>query len=221
MSAKGRDEQVRVIGLGRFGGSVAQTLMELGRQVLAIDADPATVQGYADTFTHVVEADSTDVRALKQLGVAEFKRAVVGIGTDVEASILTTSALVDLGVEEIWAKAVTEAHGKILERVGAHHIVYPEKDSGERIGHRVTGRVMDYIELDENFALVETRAPSDLVGKSLKESEVRRRFGITVVCIKSIGEPFTYATQESIVMDGDVLVVAGERRYVESFAERD
>ena len=189
--------------------------------MLAIDADPATVQGYADTFTHVVEADSTDVRALKQLGVAEFKRAVVGIGTDVEASILTTSALVDLGVEEIWAKAVTEAHGKILERVGAHHIVYPEKDSGERIGHRVTGRVMDYIELDENFALVETRAPADLVGKSLKESEVRRRFGITVVCIKSIGEPFTYATQESIVMDGDVLVVAGERRYVESFAERD
>ena len=221
MSAKRRDEQVLVIGLGRFGGSVAQTLMELGRQVLAIDADPATVQGYVDTFTHVVEADSTDVRALKQLGVAEFKRAVVGIGTDVEASILTTSALVDLGVEEIWAKAVSEAHGKILERVGAHHIVYPEKDSGERIGHRVTGRVMDYIELDENFALVETRAPADLVGKSLKESEVRRRFGITVVCIKSIGEPFTYATQESIIMDGDVLVVAGERRYVESFAERD
>ena len=221
MSADKRDAQVLVIGLGRFGSSVARTLIELGREVLAVDADATTVQRFSDELTHVVEADSTDVRALKQLGAGEFKRAVVGIGTDVEASILTTSALVDLGVEEIWAKAVTKAHGRILERVGANHVVYPETESGERIGHRVTGRVMDYIELDENFALVETRAPAELVGKSLRESEVRRRFGITVVCIKSIGEPFTYATQESIVMEGDILVVAGQRQYVESFAERD
>lgn len=210
-----------MIGLGRFGSSVAETLIDLGREVLAVDADAATVQRYAERLTHVVEADSTDVRALKQLGAGEFKRAVVGIGNDMEASILTTSALVDLGVEEIWAKAVTGAHGTILGRVGAHHVVYPEHESGERIGHRVTGRMMDYIELDENFALVETRAPAELIGKTLRESEVRRRFGITVVCIKSIGEPFTYATQDSVVMDGDILVVAGQRQYVESFAERD
>lgn len=219
--AKRRDQDFLVAGLGRFGTSVADTLVLLGRDVLAVDADAEVVQRYSGRFAHVVQADTTDAEALKQLGAAEFRRAVVGIGTDIEASILTTSALVDLGVEEVWAKAVSEAHGRILERVGAHCVVYPERESGERIAHRVTGRMIDYIGLDENFALVETRAPKGLIGKSLGESEVRRRFGITVVCIKSEGEAFTYATADTLVRPGDILVVAGERRKAEAFAERE
>jgi trk system potassium uptake protein TrkA len=218
--ARRRDQDVLVAGLGRFGSSVADTLVSLGRDVLAVDADPEVVQRYSGRFAHVVEADTTDAEALDQLGAGEFARAVVAIGTDIEASILTTSALVDLGVDEVWAKAMTAAHGRILERVGATCVVYPERESGERIAHRVTGRMIDYIGLDENFALVETRAPEDLVGRSLGESEVRRRFGITVVCIKSEGEPFTYATAETEVRTGDILVIAGERRKVEAFADR-
>ncbi|HYP22856.1 MAG TPA: TrkA family potassium uptake protein [Actinomycetota bacterium] len=219
--AKRRDQDVLVAGLGRFGTSVAETLLSLGRDVLGVDADAEVVQEHAGRFAHVVEADTTDEEALRQLGAAEFRRAVVGIGTDVEASFLTTAALVDLGVEEVWAKAVTTAHGRILERVGAHCVVYPERESGERIAHRVTGRMIDYIGLDENFALVETRAPRELAGKSLRDSEVRRRFGITVVCIKSEGQAFTYATAETVVRPGDILVVAGERKRAEEFAERD
>lgn len=218
--ARRRDQDVLVAGLGRFGSSVADTLVALGRDVLAVDADPDVVQRYSGHFAHVVEADTTDAEALEQLGAAEFPRAVVAIGTDIEASILTTSALVDVGVGEVWAKAMTGAHGRILERVGATCVVYPERESGERIAHRVTGRMIDYIGLDENFALVETRTPAELVGKTLGASEVRRRFGITVVCVKSEGEAFTYATAETIVRAGDILVVAGERRKVEGFAER-
>lgn len=221
MSAKRNETQILVLGLGRFGRSVAETLMELKREVLAVDADPETVQRLADSLTHVVQADSTDIKALRQLGAADFDRAVVGIGTDIEASILTTAALVDLGVKEIWAKAVTKAHGEILSRVGAHHVVYPEGESGERIAHRVTGRMIDYIELDENFAIAESVAPRSVVGRTLGETEVRRRFGITVVCIKPAGGQFTYATSEIIVHEGDLLVVAGEQRFVEAFAELD
>jgi trk system potassium uptake protein TrkA len=212
---------VLVVGLGRFGGALAETLVELGYEVMAIDADAELVQRYSEQLTHVAQADSTDEAALRQLGARDFKRAVVAIGTDIESSILTTSSLVELGVAEIWAKAVTEAHGKILSRVGAHHVVFPEHDMGERIAHVVTGKMIDYIELDPTFALVETSAPAPLVGKTLGEAEVRRRYGITVVCIKTEGQPFTYATAETQVTEGDILVVAGETKKAEAFAALD
>ncbi|HEX6310997.1 MAG TPA: TrkA family potassium uptake protein [Acidimicrobiia bacterium] len=211
--------EILVIGLGRFGSAVAESLVELGHDVLGVDANPKLVQKYSGTLTHVVEVDSTSIEALKQLGVPEFERAVVGIGTDIESSILTTAALVDLGVPNIWAKAITEPHGKILERVGAHHVVFPEHDMGLRLAHLVTGRMMEYIEFDEGFALVETRAPSELVGKSLGEVGVRRRYGLTVVAVKPAGQAFTYATAETVVGAGDLLVVAGDAARAEAFAE--
>jgi trk system potassium uptake protein TrkA len=192
----------------------------LGHEVLGIDADPGIVQDLSDRLTHTAQADATSKRALEQLGAAEFGVAVVGIGGDIEASILTTAALVDLGVGLIWAKAITESHGKILERVGAHHVVFPEHDMGQRVAHLVTGKMMDYIELDEGFALVETTAPADVVGKTLGEAGIRQRYGVTVVCIKPSGEPFTYATPDTVI-DGDaILLVAGENRHAEAFANR-
>lgn len=218
VNARSRDKAVLVVGLGRFGGALAETLVELDYEVLAIDADGDLVQSYSEKLTHVVEADSTDVAALRQLGAQDFGRAVVAIGTDIESSILTTSSLVDLGIPEIWAKAVTEAHGRILDRVGAHHVVFPEHDMGERLAHVVTGKMIDYIELDPHFALVETCAPAALVGKTLGEAEVRKRYGITVVCIKTHGQPFTYATAETRVATDDILVVAGETAKAEAFA---
>jgi trk system potassium uptake protein TrkA len=216
-----RDIDVLVVGLGRFGGAVAETLIGLGSEVLAIDTDARRVQDFSGRLTHVVEADSTDVEALRQLGVRDFQHAVVAIGSDLEASVLTTAALVDLGIPQIWAKAVTTAHGRILERVGAHVVVFPERDMGERIGHRVTGKMIDYIELDEGFALVETGPPRALVGKTLEEYGVRAKHHVTVVCIRPDGGSFTYATADTRVGPEDVLVVAGETKAAERFADLD
>jgi len=208
-----------VIGLGRFGGGLAETLVGMGHDVLGVDADPKPVQEFSGLLTHVVEADSTSEAAMRQLGAEEFGTAVVAIGTDLEASILTTSVLADLGVARIVAKAVTEAHGRILQRVGAHRVVFPERDMGIRVGHSLAGSIMDYFQLDPGFALVETRAPKEIVGKTLADAEVRKRYGITVVCIKPQGGSFTYATPDTVVQDGDVLVVAGETRRAEAFGE--
>jgi trk system potassium uptake protein TrkA len=214
-----REEQFLVIGLGRFGGALAETLAELGRDVLGVDLDEKLVQRYADQLTHVVQCDTTDPEAMAQIGAAEFRTAVVAIGTDMEASILTTALLSDLGVPRIVAKAITAAHGKILERVGAHRVIFPERDMGIRVGHTLTGRALDYFQLDPGFALVEATAPREIVGKTLAEAEVRRRYGITVVCIKPVGGSFTYATPDTVVQGGDVLVVAAETPRAEAFAE--
>jgi trk system potassium uptake protein TrkA len=208
-----------VIGLGRFGGGLATTLVDLGHDVLGVDADPKLVQSFANRLTHVVEADSTDMDAMRQVGAGDFGTAVVAIGTDIEASILTTSVLVDLRVPKIVAKAVTESHGKILERVGAHRVIFPERDMGVRVGHSLAGAMIDYFQLDPGFALVETTAPRAIVGKTLAEAEVRRRYGITVVCIKPEGGSFTYATPDTVVQEGDILVVAGETPRAEAFGE--
>ena len=156
---------------------------------------------------------------MRQLGAGEFETAVVAIGTEIEASILTTAVLADLGVRRIVAKAVTQAHGRILERVGAHRVVFPERDMGVRVGHSLAGSILDYFELDPGFAIVETRAPRDLVGKTLAAAEVRKRYGITVVCIKPGGGSFTYATPDTVVQEGDILVVAGEKARAEAFGE--
>ena len=208
-----------VIGLGRFGGGLATTLAELGHDVLGVDVDPKLVQSFANVLTHVVEADSTDMDAMQQVGAGDFATAVVAIGTEIEASILTTSVLVDLGVPKIVAKAVTEAHGTILERVGAHRVIFPERDMGVRVGHSLAGAMIDYFQLDPGFALVETTAPQVIVGKTLAEAEVRRRYGITVVCVKPQGGSFTYATPDTVVQEGDILVVAGETARAEAFGE--
>ncbi|MDQ4068342.1 MAG: TrkA family potassium uptake protein [Actinomycetota bacterium] len=211
-------EQVVVIGLGRFGGAVAEELVGLGFEVLGIDDDGRRIQRYADELTHVVQADTTNEDTLRQLGVPDFRYAVVGIGTDIEASILTTAALGDLGVANIWAKAVTAAHGRILERVGAHHVVFPEHDMGHRVAHLVGGRIIDWFQLDEDFAMVETIVPSDLVGRSLGEMGLRQRYGVTVVCVKPEGGAFTYATVDTVLEKGMVLVVAGPTQNADRFA---
>jgi trk system potassium uptake protein len=186
--------------------------------VLGVDADPRIVQGLTEELTHVVQADATDIETMRQLGAGEFGRAVVGIGTGLEASILTTSVLVDLGVPDIWAKAITVPHGRILRRVGAHHVVFPEHDMGRRVAHLVTGQMLEFVQLDEGFALVELKPPKQIVGRSLGDAQVRSRHGITVVCIKPKGGSFTYATPDTVPGPNDILVVAGETPRVAAFA---
>ncbi len=157
---------------------------------------------------------------MRQLGAADFATAVVAIGTDLEASILTTSVLVDLKARRIVAKAISESHGKILERIGADRVIFPERDMGVRVARSLAGRdVIDYMELDPGFVLLETKAPPELVGKTLADAQVRKRFGLTVVSIKSPNQPATYATPETVPREGDILVVAGETKKVEEFAQ--
>lgn len=183
--------RIVVIGLGRFGSSLARELARGGYQILGIDADPRRVQAIADELTHTVVADTTDEEALRQLGVPEFERAVVGIGSNLEASILTTSLLADFAIPTIWAKATNRQQGRILERIGAHHVVLPEHDMGERVAHLVTGRMLDFIEFEDDYAIVKTNAPVQTHDQSLGKSRLRSKYGVTVVGVKRPGEGFT------------------------------
>ena len=212
---------VVVIGLGRFGSSVAQSLVRMGREVLAVDENQALVERWADELTHVVQADSTDEQALQQLGIGDFERAVVAIGADVEASVLTVLALAEAGVSDIWAQAITRKHGQILQRVGAHHVVYPESSMGERVAHMLTGSMIDYIEFDDEFSIARTRAPRMTWDKTLGESGPRSRYGVTVVGVKRGGEDFTYARPETMVRRHDQLIVSGPTAMVEKFCSLD
>lgn len=215
-----RPSRVVVLGLGRFGASLALELMRRGTEVLGIDSKQRIVQHYADELTHSAVADTTDPEALRQLDVPDFQRAVVGIGNDLEASILTTAVLVDLDIPNIWAKAISNQHRRILERVGAHHVVLPEQDMGQRVAHLVIGRMMDYIEFDDDFAMVKTCPPHEILGKPLSATGVRNRDGITVVGIKRPDQDFTYASQDTVVQPGDMLIVSGHINQVEAFANR-
>jgi trk system potassium uptake protein TrkA len=143
---------------------------------------------------------------------------VVGIGTDIEASVLTTLALSELGVPDIWAKASSPNHGRILERTGAHHVVFPEAAMGERVAHLVTGKMIDFMEFSDGFAIVKTCTPKEAVGRPLAESQLRTRYGITVVGVKRPKEDFLYAVPETVPQEGDLLVVSGPTRNVERFA---
>lgn len=210
---------VVVIGLGWFGSAVAEALVRMGHEVLAIEEDQALVDQWADELTHVVRADSTDDEALRQLGVADHDRAVVAIGADIEASVLTVLALAEAGVRDIWAKAITRKHGKILERVGAHHVVYPEHSMGERVAHILTEGMMDYIEFDDAFSVARTLAPSSTWDRTLAESAPRSRHGVTIVAVKRAGEDFTHARPETTVRQHDQLIVSGPTADVEGFCD--
>jgi trk system potassium uptake protein TrkA len=219
LSANNR-KPILVIGLGRFGQSVATSLNRMGHEVLGVDRDPESVRQMADTLTQCMEADTTDIETLRRMGCEDFEAAVVGIGSDIEASVLTVLALSDLGVPQIWAKAVNDNHGRILERTGATNIVYPEARMGERVAHILSGKMIDYIEFDDDFAIAKMVAPDDIAGKSLGQSEVRTLHGITVVGVKRPTMDFEYAQPHTQVELGDLLIISGSRKKVEKFVAR-
>lgn len=220
MADKESRKPVLVIGLGRFGLAVAEQLTRQGKEVLAVERDPEIVQRWSGKLTYVVEANATDIEALRQLGAQEFDTAVVGVGTSIESSVLIAVNLVDLGVKDIWVKAITPAHGKILRRIGANHIIYPEHDAGVRAAHLVGGRMLDFIEFDDDFAIVKMHPPKETQGFTLAESHVRSKYGVTIVGVKSPGEDFTYAQPETKVSSRDVLIVSGHVDLLERFAAR-
>jgi trk system potassium uptake protein TrkA len=212
-------DSVAVIGLGRFGRSLALELMANGTEVLGIDIQESIVQELNGLLTHVVTADSTKEEVLRQLSVPEFDRVVVAIGNDVEASILTTSLLLRFGVKDVWAKAVSDAHGTILEQLNVTHVVYPEKEMGRRVAHLVRGSMQDYLEIGEDFSLVKMAPPAKIVGKTLADSHVRATSGVTITAIRPAGGQWTYTTPETVVAADDTILVSGSTAKAEAFSQ--
>lgn len=210
-----------VIGLGRFGAATAGQLQRLGREVMVVDADAVLVQKWADRVTHAVQADARSLDALRQIGADEFSIAVVATGSSIESSVLITANLVDLKIPQIWSKAISKSHGKILARIGANHVIYPEAEAGERVAHLLSGRMIDFIEFDDDFVLVKMYPPKPIRGLTLTESKVRSKHKITVVGVKSPGKPFTYATEQTVVSNHDLIIVSGTEADIDRFASLD
>lgn len=208
---------VAVIGLGRFGQSLALELMAEDVQVLGIDEREEVVQSLDGQLTHVVRADATDEAVLRQLSVPDCDRVVIAIGSDIEASILVASLLLRFEVEGIWAKAVSDAHGLVLQQLGVPHVVLPEKDMGRKVAHMVSGSVQDYVEVDKGFAVVRTAVPRRFVGRALGDSGIRREHGVTVSSVKHEGQEWEPATADTVLAAGDTLLVTGPTRQAERF----
>ena len=215
-----KKKQFAIVGLGRFGTSVAKTLYQMGYEVLAVDADEARVQDFSDEVTHVVQADTTDEDTLKALGIRNFDVVVVAIGADVQANLMTTLQLKEMGVPYIVAKAKNPLHGKMLEKIGADRVVYPERDMGQRVAHNlVSSNVLEYIELSPDYSIVEVTAPSALVGKNLLETDLRGRYEVNVVAIRR-GEQLLVPPQPTEkILEKDVLFVVGANRGVQRLEE--
>jgi trk system potassium uptake protein TrkA len=210
---------VAVIGLGRFGSSLALELVRGGHQVLGIDNDDKIVQSLAGELTHVVTANTTDEDTLKELGLADLDCAVVAIGADLEASILTTSLLLQIGVKQLWVKANSTAHGRILEQIGAHHVIFPEYEMGRRVAHMVTGESLDYVQIDEDFVMVKSICPESFDGQTLAELKIRSNYEVTVVAVNSGDGVYAPAFPETKLNAGDLLVVAGRKQPLDEFVQ--
>ena len=217
--SKGRrisDETILVVGLGLFGSAVARTLTEMDVPVIAVTPDHGRAERYAEDFTHVIELNPTDRTALEQIGVGQVRKAVVAL-SDVEQSIMTVLALAEAGVQEIWARAATREHGSILERIGAHHVVYTETSTGRRVARAVSGYMLDYFEFEGGFAMARTKAPSSTWDKSLYESRIRTENSVTVVGVKRANEDYIFAAPTTVIRRDDEVIVAGRTGDVDAF----
>ncbi|KJS83649.1 MAG: hypothetical protein JM58_12290 [Peptococcaceae bacterium BICA1-8] len=202
-------KQYAVIGLGRFGESVAKTLSSLGHDVLGIDTSECKVQAIVNDITHAVQADAREEETLRALGIRNFDVAVVAIGNDLESNIFITVMLKEMGVKYVVTKAQSNLHGKVLDKIGADKIIYPEKDMGVRLAHNlVTSNVMDYIELSPEYGVVEIITPAKFINKSLGELNLRAKYGISVMAIKKKGDLVIVAPgAEATIEENDVLII--------------
>ncbi|TJY39850.1 TrkA family potassium uptake protein [Cohnella pontilimi] len=203
-------KQFAVIGLGRFGSSVAKYLAGMGYEVLAIDESEERVQDVAHAVTQAVSADSTEEEALRALGIRNFDVVVVAIGQNIQASILTTLVLKDMGVPFIIVKAQNELHGKVLGKIGADKVVYPERDMGLRVAHQlISPNILEHIELSAEHSIVELKASSAIIGKNLKQLDIRAKFNCNVLAVKRDGEINITPRPDDLLEEGDVLVIVG------------
>lgn len=210
-----------VIGLGRFGGSICQELMKLGAEVLAIDKDEDLVNEYSNIVTHAVVGDAVDENVLKSLGIWNFDHVIVSIGNDIQASILTTLILKELGVKKVTSKALNDYHAKVLEKIGADQVVHPERDMGRRLAHNlVSNNVLDYLELSDKHRLVEITASRKMEGYSIIDLDIRAKYGVNIVAIKRDNELIVSPQASEVIQKGDVLIVIGSNDDINRFERK-
>ncbi|WP_058302444.1 potassium channel family protein [Gorillibacterium timonense] len=218
-------KQFAIIGIGRFGSSVALSLTQLGYEVLAVDPDESKIQAISQWVTHAVQADPTEEEALRAIGIRNFDVVVVAIGQDIQASILTTLILKELGVKMLIVKAQNELHGKVLRKIGADKVIFPERDMGQRLAHAlISPNILDFIELSDNYSIVEIRATPLLIGKSLKQLDIRAVYGCNVMAIKSIdGKMNITPSADDLIQATDILIVVGRNddlnRFEKNYSE--
>ena len=210
-----------VIGCGRFGSSVAKTLYSLGHEVLAIDKNEEKIQNIAEQVTHAVEADCTDENVLKSLGIRNFDVAVISIGSDIQSSIMATLICKELGVQYVLCKAQNELQAKVLYKIGADRVVFPERDMGIRVAHNlVSQNVLEYIELDPHYLIAEIVAPSKWIGKTIGQLDLRANYGITVMAVKQGININISPEADDVLKAGDILVVIGKNEQINKVEER-
>ncbi|MDO8750109.1 MAG: TrkA family potassium uptake protein [Dehalococcoidia bacterium] len=218
-------KQAVVIGMGRFGVSLARELYQIGFDVLAIDSDEQVVQELSGQLSSVVQADSTSEAVLREMGIAKYDLAVVAIGTDIQASIMTTLLLKTLGVKEVIARANNPLHGQTLRRIGADRVVFPEQETGVRLAHTMfSPDVMEYMSIVPSFGISKIAAPEHLIGQSLEEAGLggpRYRHSITVLAIRRSREPILFPAKEEVITPGDILFVACRDDRLERIRRRD
>jgi len=214
------EDDVLVVGLGRFGAEAALELHRLGHKVIAVEKDQPLAESFSGRLTRIILGDASQPQAIEACRASNYKLAVIGIGSSVEASILTAGNLIEAGVPSIWAKAVSPEHARILQRIGVHHVVRPEADSGRRVAHLVNGKLQDYIEFDDGYAIVKMAPPRETIGFTLAQSQIRSKYGVTVVGVKAPGEDFTHAVPETKVSAQHTLIVSGPSELIDRLAGR-
>jgi len=206
-------KQFVVIGLGRFGSSVARTLYALDNDVLGVDTDEEKVQNISESVTHAVQVDATDENSLKSLGLRNLDVAVIAIGADVQASIMATLIVKDMGVKHIVAKANSELHAKVLYKIGADKVVLPERDMGARVANSlVSSNILDYIELSDDYNIAEIVSPIEWYGKTLLELNIRSNYGLNVMAVKR-GEKIEISPDpDYTISENDIIIAIGDSK---------
>ena len=203
-------KQFVVIGLGRFGESLARTVYDLGHDVLVIDKDEEKIADIADHVTHAVQMDATDENALKNIGLSNFDVAAVTIGSDIQASVMITLLMREMGVKFVIAKGNSDLHAKVLNKIGADKVILPEKDMGKRVAHNlVSSNILDYIELSAEYSIMEIEALDSWIKKSLRDLELRKKYGINVVAIKDGRKVNVSPGADEIIKEKDIIVALG------------
>ncbi|MBT2665621.1 MULTISPECIES: TrkA family potassium uptake protein [Bacillaceae] len=211
--------QYAVIGLGRFGTSVAHRLYTAGQEVLGIDVNEERVENAELSVTHAIMADTTEEETLKSIGIRNFDCVIVAIGNDMQSSILTTLLLKELGVDKVIAKALNKNHGQVLTKVGADWVIYPERDMGERVANQLLSpNMLNYIELSKEYNIEEIILPMSMKGKSLRELDLRAKYNISVIAIVSNGEIIIAPSPDQDIHENDILLVVGNKEDLAVFA---
>lgn len=207
-----------VFGLGRFGGSLVKELAAMNQEILAVDLDPERVDYYSNYATHAMVASGYDEKTLRGLGVRNIDHAFVSYGEDIQASVLTTMVLKELGIPKVWAKAHDDNHGKILSKIGADRVIHPERDMAKRITHNLySSKIIDFIELSSSFSIAEIQVTERLIGKQLAKLDLQRQYNVNFVALQRDEETILSFSDEERVKSGDLIVVIGKNEDIERF----